>query len=164
MTKKLTAVLCGMLFFFSCGDLPEIKPTDWNARLSFTEKPYTGDSFTNWENDVPSSTVAGAAGDVAQSLSKSQRWKGSGAFPANGAAPVYYVFHAAEKVAITIDWKYGQDNGIGFAYKRAGSTNGNNYGADQKQIPIGQDEYLVLRISPSASASGAKWELGFTVK
>jgi hypothetical protein len=49
MTKKLAAVLYGMVFFSSCGDLPETRPADWNARQRFTDKPYTGDLFTAWK-------------------------------------------------------------------------------------------------------------------
>jgi hypothetical protein len=153
-----------MLFFFSCGDLPEIKPTDWNTRLSFTNKPYTGDLFAAWENDITTYDIVGdsEAPNVAQTVDKSQRWKGSGAFPADNPVPVYYIFKAAQKVTVTIDWRYGQDDGIGFAYKKVGSTGASE--AHEEQISIEKDAYLVMRISPSANSSGVKWELGFTVK
>jgi hypothetical protein len=51
-----------------------------------------------------------------------------GTFPFGSTDSVYYVFRTAETVTIVIDWKYGQDDGAGFAYKEVGATKGTDTG------------------------------------
>jgi hypothetical protein len=166
LKKQAGLLLPGMLFFFSCGELPEIKPYDWNTRRSFTHKPYEGDLFTEWENTVTSSNITGSAGDVVQNVKKSQKWRGEGVFSDDAPMPVYYIFKAESGVVITIDWDK-RDGGIDFAYKKVTGTGGVDWEPNQKrQIKVGGNEYLVLRISPPDEVPvplDMTWEIGFTV-
>ncbi|MDR1232568.1 MAG: hypothetical protein LBK61_14345 [Spirochaetaceae bacterium] len=151
-----------VLILFSCGELPELKPVDWGSRLSFSGKPYTG-AFDEWDK-VDLEAVEKVDVGYAQQIKKSQRWKGSGKL--TPGKRVYYILYAKNDVAITVDWRYREDDRIDFVYKRAGSEV-RDYDFDDKQIPVAEKEYLVIRISLPEDVTEdlvADWELGFTVK
>jgi hypothetical protein len=164
MIKRWSAALFGLLFLFSCGELPEQKPRDWNSRTSFTDNRYSGVLFTVW-SDVTLNTVIKAKNEgYAQGIDKSQHWKGSGNFL--GSIPAYYIFQAEKNVTVKIDWRYREDdNRIDFAYKKVG-IDVIDYGFSSKRIAVAQNEYLVIRISSLGgwSTTGVDWELGFIVE
>jgi hypothetical protein len=150
-----------VLILFSCGDLPEVKPTDWDSRLSFAGKPYTGTTFDEWD-EIDLDAMKEPGSQYTQNISKSQRWKGSGKLMSGKR--VYYILYAKSNVMVTVDWRYREDDCIGFAYKRVGLTEVSDYGFDTGNISMENDDYLVIRISSSAGSSDRGWELGFTVK
>ncbi|MDR0640108.1 MAG: hypothetical protein LBG27_14635 [Spirochaetaceae bacterium] len=159
MMTKWVGALLGVLFFFSCGELPEIKPSDWDKRQDFSGRRFPP-SETGWWDKVSSDELDAVSPSAVQNIKKNERWKGSGKF--SSGVPVYYIFKAAVSVKVTIDWEYRREDGIDFAYKKVGVTiDTDNYGT------VGQNEYLVMRISPPAGFSGATgktdWEIGFTV-
>ena len=162
MMTKWMGMLLGVLFLFSCGEIPEMKPEDWTKRQDFSDKKCSG-AASWWEDPLSDKTLVDTESSV-QNLDKSQRWKGSGKFSSDG--PVYYVFKANRDIKAVIDWRYRKDDGIDFAYKTVGETV-SNYGFDTKQIKVGKNEYLAIRISPPAGLSGSSgktdWEIGFTV-
>ncbi|MDR1468596.1 MAG: hypothetical protein LBT00_04820 [Spirochaetaceae bacterium] len=163
MMKKWIGVLLGVLCFFACGDLPETKPSDWDKRQNFSSKRFTPPN-SGWWSDVSLNLLNTTVSTQAQNIEKSERWRGSGKF--SSGAPVYYIFKAANSVTVTIDWEYRRDDHIGFAYKKVGATV-NDYGMDSEPIAVGQNEYLVMRISPPSGFSGSAttdWEIGFIVK
>jgi hypothetical protein len=167
MTQKLAGMLAGVLCLVSCGDLTERKPVDWNSRISFSEKPYEGNLFKEWDNVTLTDGTQAREEGYAHGLSKSQHWRGSGSFLA-GITPVYYVFWAENSVTLTIDWKYLRENKGCFDSKKLGKTILDDYGMLRKQVSLGANEYLVMRISPpdeKAVFANTKpdWEISFTV-
>jgi hypothetical protein len=162
----IKTVLLGafVLLLFSCGELRESKPSDWNSRQDFSDKPYEGKLFQKWNEVMLIDGIQAREEGYALNLNKSLRWKGSG-WVSWVDSPVYYVFWAEHAVTVTFDWKYQRD-GIGLACKKVGETILDDYGIYRKRISVGQNEYLVMRISSSGKMSvsaGSDWELGFTV-
>jgi hypothetical protein len=155
-----------VLILFSCGELPESKPSDWNSRQDFSDKPYKGSLFKKWSEVALIDGIQAREEGYALNLNKSQRWKGSDrVFSAN--SPVYYVFWAEHVVTVTIDWNYRRDNGIGLACKKVGETILDDNGMYRERIMAGPNEYLVMRISSHKTSASVDtrpdWELGFTV-
>jgi hypothetical protein len=163
----IKTVLLGafVLILFSCDELPEVKPSDWNSRQDFSDKPYQGDLFKKWSEVALIDGIQAREEGYALNLNRSRHWKGSGRV-FSGSAPVYYIFWAEHAVTVTIDWKYRRDNGIGFDGKKVGTAVLDDYGLYRERILAGPNEYLVIRISSSGKMSvsaGPDWELGFTV-
>jgi hypothetical protein len=164
--KKRAVTLLSALILFSCGELPEFRPIDWDSRLSFSKTPYTDTAllFEEWGEVVPD-VMEELDSAYVQDISKSRRWKGSGKLKLD-QQPVYYILYTKNGVTVTIDWRHRGDERIGFAIKRVGAENG-NYGFDVANIAMKKDDYLVIRISLPADGidvSDTGWELGFTVK
>jgi hypothetical protein len=164
--KKRAVTLLSALILFSCGELPEMKPIDWDSRLSFSKTPYTDTEllFEEWDEVVPD-VMEALDSEYAQDISKSRRWKGSGKLKL-GQQPVYYILRTKSDVTVTIDWRYRGDERIGFVFKRVGAESG-DYGFDVAHIAMKKDDYLVIRISlptDGIDISDTGWELGFTVK
>jgi hypothetical protein len=97
MVKK-AAVLVGVLFLFSCGELPEKRPEDWDSRTDFSDKRYRGGLFDNWY-DVRWEKTIQADGD-AIGIDKSPRWKASGMASSVGK-PIYFVLRAENLMMVT---------------------------------------------------------------
>jgi hypothetical protein len=163
--KNLVVTLLGALILFSCGDLPEFKPIDWDSRLSFSGKPYMGPLLKEWNEVNQDVMKEKELESYVKNIGKSQRWKGSGKLKVD-QQPVYFILSAKSGVTATIDWRYREDKSIVFAYKRVGVET-SDYGFDANNIALGKDDYLVIQISlltDGASVSDTGWELGFTVK
>jgi hypothetical protein len=159
---RITALLLGALTLFSCGEILLVKPTDWDMRQSFSKKPYTGELFEEWDYGQGTRAAEINADDCVK-IDKSQRWKGGGTLPHGSQA--YYMVNAANAVTIAIDWRYREDDGIEFAYKKVGSEGENDYSFSTVLISMEKNEYLVIRISaPDIQPDSFDWEIGFIVK
>jgi hypothetical protein len=151
--KKVITALFGALLSFSCS----VQPDDWDERLDFTDKPYTGAVFNEWDDFTEA--VMDQVGEYVHNIEKSQSWKGVGRL--SGAQSAYYIFKAQRSVKIIIDWRERETTNVNFDYKTVG--NGvTKYGVQTTQITMAANDYLVIRIS-SPNSKDLDWELGFTV-